>query len=840
MNAETDPGRIPSADRRSVRIAKPARFRYTVLMPSRRSKAPNTHFRPLSAAAAALAIVCIVAGSSSGAEFLASFSDLPPGAPYYDAVAYLENRKVLSGYPDGTIGVEKSINRAELAKMLVEYTRPEEAIAGIRTSFPDVEVDAWYEKYIAAAERLGIMSGYPDGTVKPGDAVNVAEALKMIVKATNTPEATERVQDPQYQKPELWYMVYVFTLAREQALDPNLQKPENDMPRGSVAYALYRLALNNGMIAHAAAPDSGPTPADIYAAQGWQQQNAQNAQAYAAWLMAVQIANMQGLPPPPRPTAGLGSASSFPPLGSPQQGESASSQGGNQNGGQSSGGGGGSQGGGASQGGGNSQGGGGSQGSAGSQGGGGSQGGQSSSALGQCIRTGCAGEICSDAPVTPGLCFPRPEYACYSQYGICERHAVTGDCGWRQTAELNACLDSYQNPGGGGSSSAVSSAKSSSVASSSKSSAAQSSAGEDWGIGGDPVPPRPFQRVISTAIPGIPGGATWLEDGVNTLSHDGRLGGVAGSNDLINLPGGLPIPLDGDGITAQLSADGEDALLLRRTFAHPGGQGAAVHRRSMPATEAIAHMSYGAEAKFSANGRVIAYQSGDFRSVYIVDRNVCSNIKMPNQEADAYYKPVGVSDDGRYVAYSKRAYDPETGFWPANLYVYDRNTGVQTLAGLFEDGTPVGGIISRNLRYVASHRYVTQFRRVAFVHDRATGTTEYFLNGTPYEQYNSAVDGISANGRYVFVMISFHRIFPRPGGGEEYRNFDWSMRYDRLTRTFVDLDNDNTGNLTIYSGDGNTYVFQNHIGVFPGSSEPDTGLVSTMPPMNCHPLGQPI
>jgi hypothetical protein len=174
--------------------------------------------------------------------------------------------------------------------------------------------------------------------------------------------------------------------------------------------------------------------------------------------------------------------------------------------------------------------------------------------------------------------------------------------------------------------------------------------------------------------------------------------------------------------------------------------------------------------------------------------------------------------------------------------VYDRTTGAQVPAGPADmEGYPnILGILSRNLRYLAFHRYLTQFHRVAFVYDRATGVTDEILKGTPYESYNSAVDGISANGRYVFVMISFYRIYRRPDGSDEYRYFDWSMRFDRVNRTFVDLDNDNTGNLTIYSGDGNTYVFTNRIGVFPGSSEPDTGMVSTMPPMSCHPLGQPM
>lgn len=59
--------------------------------------------------------------------------------------------------------------------------------------------------------------------------------------------------------------------------------------------------------------------------------------------------------------------------------------------------------------------------------------------LAPCVRTGCSGQICADTNRI-STCEFRPEYACY-RTAACERGA-DGQCGFRQTAELAACIAS--------------------------------------------------------------------------------------------------------------------------------------------------------------------------------------------------------------------------------------------------------------------------------------------------------------------------------------------------------------------------------------------------------------
>lgn len=60
------------------------------------------------------------------------------------------------------------------------------------------------------------------------------------------------------------------------------------------------------------------------------------------------------------------------------------------------------------------------------------------SSQGACYVGGCSGQLCSDQPDMMSTCEWREAYACY-QDAACERQA-DGQCGWTESAELQACL----------------------------------------------------------------------------------------------------------------------------------------------------------------------------------------------------------------------------------------------------------------------------------------------------------------------------------------------------------------------------------------------------------------
>ncbi|MFZ2252950.1 MAG: hypothetical protein WAW13_02110 [Minisyncoccia bacterium] len=60
-----------------------------------------------------------------------------------------------------------------------------------------------------------------------------------------------------------------------------------------------------------------------------------------------------------------------------------------------------------------------------------------------CHIGGCSGQLCTDQPDMVSTCEYRMDYACY-QTAECKRQ-TSGQCGWTETSELRACLDTKSN-----------------------------------------------------------------------------------------------------------------------------------------------------------------------------------------------------------------------------------------------------------------------------------------------------------------------------------------------------------------------------------------------------------
>lgn len=118
----------------------------------------------------------------------AVFTDVAGGKWYGGAVTYLTGTGVITGYPDGTFRPENTITRAEFTTLVVRFM----GLAGEGVSaFPDIAETHWASSYTATAERQGLLSGYPDGTVHPEAAVTRAEAVVILNNMLG--RSTERV-----------------------------------------------------------------------------------------------------------------------------------------------------------------------------------------------------------------------------------------------------------------------------------------------------------------------------------------------------------------------------------------------------------------------------------------------------------------------------------------------------------------------------------------------------------------------------------------------------------------------------------------------------------------------
>jgi hypothetical protein len=213
------------------------------------------------------------------------YLDVPEYSSTYDGIYYLTEQGVVSGYEDGNFLPDEPVNRVEALKMILGATghSPElslpleevttetvpdtveeiaeeitddandvaeetstkteesgqevEAIEPAAPLFPDLELGSWYEPYVKLAYGLNIMTGNDDGTLRPENTVNRAEALKMLINAAGkTSELPPVALDT-------WYSAYLAYAQEHALLIPDIAGdylPSQTLTRGELADLIYR------------------------------------------------------------------------------------------------------------------------------------------------------------------------------------------------------------------------------------------------------------------------------------------------------------------------------------------------------------------------------------------------------------------------------------------------------------------------------------------------------------------------------------------------------------------------------------------------------------------------
>ena len=155
------------------------------------------------------------------------------GHKYESAIRYLEENEIISGYPDGSYKPENSVNRAEFTKIIVGAKLGTEPADSASNCFPDVKSSDWFASYVCYAKNNGIIAGYPDGTFKPANTINLAEAAKILV---NTLDVDLSEDDS-----GLWYAVFIRSLQNSSYIPDTFASVADLVNRGQMAELVYRI-----------------------------------------------------------------------------------------------------------------------------------------------------------------------------------------------------------------------------------------------------------------------------------------------------------------------------------------------------------------------------------------------------------------------------------------------------------------------------------------------------------------------------------------------------------------------------------------------------------------------
>ena len=186
-----------------------------------------------------------------GLAFLATpmmalaFSDIQITNPLYVPTTYMSEKEIIGGYPDGSFGPEKIINRAEALKIILLAT--EKPVAdNVAKKFGDVPTDAWFAKFVTFAADNGIVSGDgATGNFVPARTVNRAEFLKMLVLAFDIDTSKFVLNVPSKDVPDdAWFAPYINFGVKFEIMsqdDSGMAFPSQGLTRGEAAEYIFNM-----------------------------------------------------------------------------------------------------------------------------------------------------------------------------------------------------------------------------------------------------------------------------------------------------------------------------------------------------------------------------------------------------------------------------------------------------------------------------------------------------------------------------------------------------------------------------------------------------------------------
>ncbi|HVI41084.1 MAG TPA: S-layer homology domain-containing protein [Anaerovoracaceae bacterium] len=114
------------------------------------------------------------------------------GTPLFTSVKYLIDKKILTGYSDGTFKPANSITRAEIAVAVAKATNRTANLDAMaqKDVFKDLSGYDWAKGYINALVDAGMIKGVSATTYAPGKNISYAELITILARMNSGAAST--------------------------------------------------------------------------------------------------------------------------------------------------------------------------------------------------------------------------------------------------------------------------------------------------------------------------------------------------------------------------------------------------------------------------------------------------------------------------------------------------------------------------------------------------------------------------------------------------------------------------------------------------------------------------
>lgn len=178
-----------------------------------------------------------------------TFNDLGNHMWAKEAIEMLASKGIVNGKSEGVFAPADNITREEFAKILaLAYGLN---VDTAECDFADVDKDRWSYRYVAAMYEMGTISGYPDGTFKPGNYITREEMAVMLCRLLLKLSKIEIEYDQSssykdYAEVSEFAQNSVRTLSNHKILsgdDNGFFNPKNGATRAEVCKMIYNTGL---------------------------------------------------------------------------------------------------------------------------------------------------------------------------------------------------------------------------------------------------------------------------------------------------------------------------------------------------------------------------------------------------------------------------------------------------------------------------------------------------------------------------------------------------------------------------------------------------------------------